>query len=68
MKDMGEKIINEHNGEGTRESLPYVHDFQHSRLGKSCCGSDGIPLSFPQFGDRFYLSQGLVTSGLNDFK
>ena len=34
IRGVGEKIINHHIVEGTRESHPRVHDLQHPRLGK----------------------------------
>ena len=34
IKGVGEKIINHHIVEGTRESHPRVHDLQHPQLGK----------------------------------
>ena len=37
-KRCGRKIINHHIVEGTSESHPRVHDLQHPRLGKPCCG------------------------------
>ena len=51
-KRRGEKIINHHIAEGTRESHPRVHDFQHLRLGKPRRGLQimdiriGLHLSF----------------------